>query len=131
MQNNKEEYRISYIMSPSYHQISQEIGYTGYMPYPSLESVQSLFQNLCSNPTIVDFKNALRLYRFTPEAKTPDQAEIIRMMQTGLGVAMKSLYLEPPKRTIGGIVKEYIYKWVPTMTLFYVVNILLSNQTLK
>ena len=112
-----EESRFIHIMSDSYHQISEEIGYTGYMPYPSLETVQQLFDNLCSRPTVSDFKTALKLYRFTPEAKTPDQTEMIYMMQTGMSVAMKSLYLEEPKRTLSDTVRNYLYKWVPTTLL--------------
>lgn len=100
-------------MSISYNQVSEEVGYIGYMPYPSLDVVQQLFQSLCNNPTVTDFKNALKLYRFTPEAKTPDQTEIIRLMQTGLSIAMNRLYLEQSKKSTGDIVREYIYKMMP------------------
>ena len=100
-------------MSISYDQISEEIGYTGYMPYPSLDAVRDLFQTLCNNPTISDFKNALKLYRFTPEAKTPDQTEIIQLMQTGLSIAMNRLYLTESKKSTGDIVREYIHKLIP------------------
>ena len=107
------QYRFNYKMSISYNQISEEIGYTGYMPYPSLDTVRDLFQVLCNNPTISDFKNALKLYRFTPEAKTPDQTEIIRLTQAGLAIAMNRLYLTQSKKSTGDIVREYIHKLIP------------------
>ena len=116
-------------MPLSYSQISDEVGYTGYMPYPSMDNAQVLFNNLCASPTLVDFKSALRLYRFTPEAKTPAQSKIIHMVQTGLSVARKSLYLAAPKRSTREIVKDYIYKCMPTMTLFHLLNVTISHQT--
>ena len=94
-------------------QISEKIGYPGYMPYPSLDAVQDLFRTLCNNPSVTDFKNALKLYRFTPEARTPDQTEIIQLMQTGLSIAMSRLYLTQSKKSTGDIVREYIYKLIP------------------
>ena len=87
-------------MSASYETISREVGYVGYMPFPTLEEVEKLLNNLSLNPTISDFKKALSLYRFTPEAETPEQTRIIYMLQLALSISKPELFSAEKERTL-------------------------------
>lgn len=95
-------------MSASYETISREVGYIGHIPYPSMEKMDILLRNLSSNPTISDFKTALRLYRFTPEAETEEQRKIIYMLQLGLSISKKELYPDQKEQSMIQVAYNYI-----------------------
>ena len=101
-------------MSVSYKQISKKVGYTGYMAYPSLEEAQRLAERLRTQPTVSDFEQALKLYRFTPEATTEEQVSIIEMLQHSMSLSMDSLFVEDKKKTLAKIVAEYWGRHLPT-----------------
>lgn len=116
-------------MSLTYQEISKEIGYTGYIQYPPREWAESLFYNLCANPSVNDFKAALRIFRFAPEAKTPAEVEIIHMLDMGLVAAKHNLYLSRPSWSFKGMVQHYAYKLIPSLSLFYMLRLAISDNT--
>ncbi len=115
-------------MPVTYHEISKEIGYIGRLPYPSKERVKSLFHNLCSDPNIQDYKTALRLYRFMPEARTKVQVEMVYMVDLGLAVATESLYLKPPRWSFKDELLHQFYKWIPSLSLFYMFHLIIGEN---
>lgn len=118
------------IMALSYQEISKEIGYVGYTSYPPKERVQSLFESLCEEPTVDDFKAALRLFRFAPEARTANEVAIINMLDVGLGFARKNLYLSRPRWSVTALLKYYAFKMIPSLSLFYTLRITMADNTL-
>ena len=114
-------------MFTSYKQISREIGYVGYSPFPSMEEMNKLLSNLSSNPTISDFKKALSLYRFTPEAKTPEEEKVIHMLQLGLSIAKKDLFLAQPEQSFAKVAFNHILNLIPSLTLFYLLRITFNS----
>ncbi len=117
-------------MSLTYQEISREVGYTGHMSsYPPKERIQTLFQNLCAEPTVSDFKLALRIFRFAPEARTPVEVEIISMLDLGLILAKKNLYLSRPTWSFKDLMKYYAFKLIPTLSMFYMLRIAMSDNT--
>jgi len=100
-------------MSASYETISKEVGYIGYMPFPSMDEADQLLNHLSSNPTIQAFKKALSLYRFTPEAETPEQSKIIYMLQLGLSISKKELFPVEKERGVLELAYNYILNLIP------------------
>ena len=100
-------------MSASYETISKDVGYIGYMPFPSIEDADVLLNSLSSNPTILDFKKALSLYRFTPEAETEEQSKIIYMLQLGLSISKKELFPTEKERTFVELAYNYLLNLIP------------------
>lgn len=97
--------------------------------YPAKEGMRSLFENLCAKPTVSDFKLALRIFRFAPEAKTPTEIEIINMLDLGLILAKQNLYLSRPSWSLKDMLKYYLFKLIPSLSLFYMLRITLTNNT--
>jgi len=114
-------------MFTSYKQISREIGYVGYSPFPFMEEMNELLNNLSSNPTISDFKKALSLYRFTPEAKTPEEEKVIHMLQLGLSIAKRDLFLAQPEQSFVKVAFNHILNLIPSLTLFYLLRITFNS----
>lgn len=83
------------------------------MTYPSLEEVQRLADRLRTQPTISDFEQALKLYRFTPEASTKDQVTIIETLQNSMSMSRDSLFEPDKKKTLAKIVAEYWGRHLP------------------
>lgn len=106
----------------SYNQLSREIGYEGTMPYPSMEDMDRLVQRLNSDPTTSDFKQALSLYRFMPEAKTHDQEKMVYKLQMVLATAKDQLFRVEPKRSFSEVAINYVLKLIPSIALFYIVR---------
>lgn len=100
-------------MSASYETISKEVGYIGYMPFPTLEEVEKLLDNLSLNPTISEFKKALSLYRFTPEAETSEQTRIIYMLQLGLSISKKELFSVEKEHSVLEMAYQYFLNLIP------------------
>lgn len=108
-------------MEASYNAISKEIGYIGYIPFPSIEEMDRLLNSLSLNPTISDFKKALSLYRFTPEAKTEEERRIICMLQLGMAIAKKDLFSEEvEKQRVFQTALNYFLNLIPTMLAFFI-----------
>ena len=104
-------------METSYDAISKEIGFIGYMPFPPMQEMDVLLSNLSLNPTIADFKRALSLYRFTPEAETEEQRRIIYMLQLGLSISKKELFPEKEKQPVLAAAVSYLMNLLPSVTL--------------
>ncbi len=104
-------------MEPSYNSISKEIGYIGFMIFPTVEEMDVLLSNLSQNPTITDFKKALSLYRFTPEAETEEQRRIIYMLQLGLSLSKKELFPEDEKQPVLAAAVNYFMNLIPSVAL--------------
>ena len=100
-------------MSASYETISKEVGYVGHMPFPTLEEAEKLLNDLSSNPTISEFKQALSLYRFTPEAETSEQTKIIYMLQLGLATSREELFSMEKERSILETAYQYFLNLIP------------------
>ncbi len=115
-------------MSFRYRDISNEVGFSGYLPYPPKERIQSLFNRLCQNPTIKDFKEALRIFRFAPEARTAAEVEIIGMLNTGLILARNHLYHAQPAWSFKDFFQHQFYRIIPSLTVFHVLRIIVSNN---
>lgn len=115
-------------MQLTYQEISREIGYAGYVPYPPKESVKSLALNLCENPTVEDFKLALRIFRFAPEAQTHGEVEMINMLDAGLGSARSLLSLSSPSWSLSSYLKYYAIKLIPSLSLFYTLRLILADN---
>gem|GEM_PF-3030890 len=129
--SSKEYYKIIHIVSVSYQDISKEVGYHGYMrSYPSQERMEVLFENLCAEPTDKDFKTALRIFRFAPEARTAAEIEMICKLDLGLVLARKTLNLSRPKWSLREFLKYHVYKLIPTLSLFYLVHLPSSESTI-
>jgi len=111
----------------SYKHIAREIGYVGYLPFPSMEEMNKLVHNLSSNPTTSDFKKALSFYRFTPEAKTPEEEKMVYMLQLGLSIAKRDLFLVEARRPIAEVAFNYILNLIPSLTLFYLLRITFTS----
>jgi hypothetical protein len=94
--------------SVSYNDISREVGYVGYLPYPTMEEADHLLEKLSSNPTIAVFKQALSLYRFVPEAKTLEQRKMIHMIQLGLSLAQEELFDREVKASFTKVAVNYV-----------------------
>ncbi|MGI9542810.1 MAG: hypothetical protein ACR2MX_06085 [Cyclobacteriaceae bacterium] len=82
----------------TYNEISSEVGHVGYRPYPSMTEATSLWRKLQSNPNVDDFKEALSLYRFVPEARTCEERNVIQIIDRALAEGKERLSLEPIKR---------------------------------
>lgn len=106
--SNVNNIQFKSMTSASYIEISKEVGYIGYLSYPSVEEADYLLERLSSNPTISDFKQALSLYRFVPEAKTADQQKIIHMLQLGLSLARKELFESETKTSFAKVAVNYV-----------------------
>ncbi|GJM29281.1 MAG: hypothetical protein DHS20C17_19160 [Cyclobacteriaceae bacterium] len=104
-------------MSASYETISKEVGYVGYMPFPSMEEMDALLSKLSSNPTISDFKKALELYRFAPEAKTEEESRMVYMLQLGLAISKEELFEQVSEPTIIEVAYKYILNLIPSLIL--------------
>lgn len=100
-------------MEISYNQVSKEVGYVGYMPYPRMQEVDKLISDLSINPTLTDFKKALSLYRFTPEAETDVEQRMIYMLQLGLSISKKGLFPEVEKQPVLASALNYILSLLP------------------
>ena len=83
----------------TYNEISSEVGHVGYRPYPSVNEATCLWQKMQSNPNEDDFKEALSLYRFVPEARTSEERNVIQIIDRALAEGKERLSLEPIKRT--------------------------------
>ena len=88
-----------------------------------------LFENLCADPTDNDFKTALRIFRFAPEARTASEVEMISKLNLGLVLARRSLFLGKPKWSLLGFLKYHFYKVIPTLSLFYLLHLPSSDST--
>jgi len=108
-------------MFTSYKQISREIGYVGYLPFPSMEEMDKLLHSLSSNPTISNFKKALS------EAKTPEEEKMIYMLQLGLSLAKKDLFLIEVRRPFAEVAVNYLLNLIPSLTLFYLLRITFTS----
>ena len=116
-------------MALTYQDISREIGYAGYVPYPPKDSIRSLALNLCENPTVDDFKLALRIFRFAPEAETRGEMEMINMLDLGLGAARNMLSLNSPKWSFSSFLKYQMIKLIPSLSLFYTLRIIMVDNS--
>jgi hypothetical protein len=114
-------------MFSSYKQISKEIGYVGYTPFPSMEEMDKLLHYLSSNSTISNFKKALSLYRFTPEAKTLEEEKMIHMLQLGLSIAKRDLFQVEARRPFAEVAVNYFLNLIPSLTLFYILRITFTS----
>jgi len=114
-------------MLTTYNQISREVGYVGYMLFPSMEKMDKLLGNLSLNPTISNFIEALSLYRFVPEAKTVEEEKMVYMLQLGLSIAQKDLFLVEARRPFAEVAVNYILNLIPSLTLFYLFRITFTS----
>ncbi|MDH3710581.1 MAG: hypothetical protein OER04_11865 [Cyclobacteriaceae bacterium] len=117
-------------MALTYQEISKEIGYVGHVPYPPKERVQTLYESLRDEPTVDDFKTALRIFRFAPEAQTANEAAIIYMLNLGLGSAKKDLYLSRPVWSIRSRLMYHAFKLIPSLALFHTLRITMVDNTI-
>ena len=100
-------------MEASYNQISKEVGYVGYLPFPTMEKMDELLSDLSLNPNLSDFKKALRLYRFIPEAETDEEQRIVYMLQLGLSISKKELFPEVEKQPVLASIIGYMMNLLP------------------
>jgi hypothetical protein len=100
-------------MTSSYNTVSREIGYQGYMDFPPKKEVDQLLGDLSISPNLQDFKKALRLYRFLPEAQTAEQQRIIYMLQLGLSLSKKELFIQVQRRPLVQLAVSYILNLIP------------------
>lgn len=100
-------------MVTSYNTISREIGYQGYMPFPPTKEIDKLLNDLSINPNLNDFKTALSLYRFLPEAQTAEQQRIIYMLQLGLSLSKEELFTPEEKQPLVKLALSYIMNLIP------------------
>jgi len=82
----------------TYNEISNEVGHVGYRPYPTLSEAKSLCRKLQSDPNLEDFKEALSLYRFVPEAQTNEERSVIQIIDNALAEGKERLSLFPMKK---------------------------------
>ncbi len=115
-------------MPLTYQDISREVGYAGYVPYPPKDTIKSLAINLCEDPTVEDFKLALRIFRFAPEAATHGEVEMINMLDVGLGAARGTLALHRPKWSFSSFLSYYAIKLIPSLSLFYTLRIVVADN---
>ena len=108
-------------MTASYSAISEEIGYEGYMTFPEKGEIDNLLDRLSYNPTIEDFRKALRLYRFLPEAKTVEQQRTIYKLQLGLSISREKLFSPVERQPLVEWAVNYIMNLIPALALFLVV----------
>lgn len=114
-------------MSTSYKQISREIGYVGHTSFPSMGEMDGLLHDLSLNPTVSDFKKALSLYRFTPEVKTVEEEKMVYMLQLGLSIAKRDLFLAVPKRSFTEVAVNHLLNLIPSLTLFYLIRLTFTS----
>lgn len=79
----------------SYAEVSKSVGFEGFSTFPSKEEVQQLLWNLTFRPSLEDYKEALSLYRFLPEAWNHRQPEIVYTINEALLIGEKSLFAKP------------------------------------
>ena len=84
------------------------------MPFPKLEEMDRLLSDLSLNPTLTDFKKALSLYRFTPEAETEDEERIIYLLQLGLSISKKELFPKPEKQPVMAAAVNFFMNLIPS-----------------
>ena len=108
-------------MAISYSQISKEVGYIGQMTFPPMEELTVLADRLSSNPTILDFKKALGLYRFTPEVETREQQKMIYMLELGLSEAREILFSPEVKPSYAEVAVNYLMNLIPSLAVIYLV----------
>jgi hypothetical protein len=100
-------------MDTRYSQISREVGFVGQLLYPSMEEMDQLLSDLSLNPTIDNFRRALALYRFIPEAETDEEQRIVYMLQLGLSFSKRALFSEEDKQPVLASAISYIMNLLP------------------
>lgn len=83
----------------TYNEISSEVGHVGYRPYPSVNQATSLWRKMQADPNEDDFKEALSLYRFVPEARTNEERNVIQIIDRALAEGKERLSLAPMRRS--------------------------------
>ena len=79
----------------SYNKVSYEVGFEGFRTYPTKDHAKTLLWELEVRPTLEDFKEVLSLYRFLPEAKDPEEMEIVCIINDALTIGNKRLFEQP------------------------------------
>ncbi|MDH3710674.1 MAG: hypothetical protein OER04_12335 [Cyclobacteriaceae bacterium] len=79
----------------NYSDISKEVGFVGFRTYPTIEDAKKLLGNMVSRPNLENYKEALSLFRFLPEAKDQEQMEIVSTLNDALAVGTQIWFAFP------------------------------------
>lgn len=76
----------------TYNEVSRQIGFIGYIPFPDVKSLKLLCTRLAMEPDLENYMQALRIYRFCPEAINDEQKIAILLLREVLYHAKTSLW---------------------------------------
>lgn len=76
----------------TYNEVSKAVGFMGSIPFPDVKSIKLLCSKLAMEPDLETYMHALRIYRFSPVAKSYDEKVAMLLLREVLFHAKESLW---------------------------------------